>query len=147
MEASLAELQGTDFEPFKALSDMPLAMTAHIVYSAVDSTQPATLSSTVVTEVIRGAMNFDGLLLSDDLGMKALEGNFADRAEKALSAGCDIALHCSGDFDEMQDVATGVRPMQASSMERLEKALSIRRQKNHVDRGALANALDLLMQG
>jgi len=147
VDASLADLHKTDFAPFRALSDMPIAMTAHIVYSAIDPVQPATLSSTVISEIIRRTLNFDGLLLSDDLGMKALEGGFTDRAEQALAAGCDVVLHCSGVLEEMRDVAAGAGPLKGLSLERLEKALSIGSQKNHVDRSALADALNRLMQG
>ncbi len=125
VDAALEDLERTDFVPFLALNDMPIAMTAHIVYSAIDAIRPATLSSTVISKVIRGVLNFDGLLLSDDLGMKALEGGFSDRASSALSAGCDVVLHCSGILEEMYDVAGGIRPLKGRSLERLEKALSL----------------------
>jgi len=104
---------------------MPIAMTAHIVYSAIDSVRPATLSSTVISEIIRGVLNFDGLLLSDDLGMKALEGGLTDSTSLALDAGCDVTLHCSGILEDMRDVAKGVGPLKGRSLERLEKALSL----------------------
>ncbi|PMZ06300.1 beta-hexosaminidase, partial [Pseudomonas sp. FW306-02-H06C] len=86
-------LEATDFEPFKALSDAPMAMTAHVVYSAIDPERCATLSHRVIATVIRGHMGFDGLLMSDDLSMKALGGAFEHRTEAALAAGCDVVLH------------------------------------------------------
>lgn len=120
--AVAADLMASDFEPFVQLADMPIAMTAHIVYSVYDEARPATQSPTVITEVIRGQIGFDGLLLSDDLGMKALDGGFEDRARRSLAAGCDVALHCSGDLDEMAAVAGGVGPMSAKAMARLRRA-------------------------
>ena len=125
VDAALEDLQRTDFVPFLALNDMPIAMTAHIVYRAIDAKRPATLSSTVISKIIRGVLNFNGLLLSDDLGMKALDGGFSDRASSALSAGCDVILHCSGILEEMYDVAEGTGPLKGQSLERLEKALSL----------------------
>ena len=101
-----------DFKPFKAVAGLPVAgMTAHVVYSAVDADNPATLSSKLIADVIRGCIGFSGLLLSDDLGMKALSGSFSDRAARCLVAGCDIALHCSGNLNEMQAVAAGSAPL------------------------------------
>ena len=97
------------FAPFKANSHCPWAMTAHIVYSAIDPHHPATQSSLVIQNIIRGEIGFQGFLVSDDLGMKALTGSFAERAEKSLQAGCDAVLHCSGNMIEMIDVMKGVR--------------------------------------
>lgn len=97
-------LQEADFRPFQALSDMPIAMTAHVVYSAIDPEAPATTSATVVREIIRGHIGFDGLLVSDDLSMKALFGDLKTRTAAARGAGCDVALHCNGDFEEMTAV-------------------------------------------
>jgi len=107
VDASMPELEARDFAPFRALADMPLAMTAHVVYAAVDPTLPATTSPKVIGTVIRDWIGFDGLLISDDLSMKALSGDFADRARDSLSAGCDIVLHCNGDAKEMAAVAGG----------------------------------------
>jgi beta-N-acetylhexosaminidase len=101
----VAELQRTDFAPFRTLKDMPLAMTAHVLYTALDPDRPATLSRVVVQEVIRGFIGFDGVLMSDDLSMKALSGSLGHRAEECFAAGCDIALHCNGDLAEMREVA------------------------------------------
>jgi len=116
------ELQKMDFAPFCHLRDMPAAMTAHIVYTAFDKTVPGTLSKTLINDVIRNGIGFDGLLFSDDIGMRALSGGFAERANEALNAGCDVVLHCSGNLDEMVAVANGVEPMTKSGMRRFYAA-------------------------
>jgi len=113
-----------DLEPFITLRHAPIGITAHVVYSAWDSERPATLSPIVIEAVIRGRIGFDGLLLSDDLGMSALSGTFAERARGALAAGCDIALHCSGRMDEMEAVASAVGEMSGKARERLERAMA-----------------------
>lgn len=105
----------TDFAPFRALSDMPLAMTAHVVYQCIDDQNPATWSHKLIAEVIRRDIGFDGILLTDDITMRALSGPMAARAEKALDAGCDIVLHCNGDLAEMRAVAE-VCPRLADAM-------------------------------
>ena len=114
VEASLAALEEQDFAPFRGLSDMPMAMTAHVVYAAIDARRPATTSPTVIETVIRGSIGFDGLLISDDLSMEALTGSLDDRAQAALAAGCDMVLHCNGDMAQMRAVA-GVAPSLAGS--------------------------------
>jgi beta-N-acetylhexosaminidase len=124
VDTSLEDLRATDFHPFKALSDMPIAMTAHIVYQSIDPLFPATTSPTLIEDIIRREMGFDGLLLSDDLSMKALQGGFQERARDAVAAGCDIALHCNGDMTEMRDVAAGTPALSDSGVDRLERALS-----------------------
>lgn len=103
------------FVPFRTNAHCPWAMTAHIVYSAVDPDHPATESSLVIQNIIREAIGFHGFLISDDLGMKALSGSFAERAEKALKAGCDAILHCSGNMVEMREVVEGVALFSSSS--------------------------------
>ncbi len=117
-------LETTDFLPFRRLSAAPWGMTAHIIYSEIDHRLPATLSAHVVKKVIREQIGFDGLLLTDDLSMKALTGGFDDRAIAALQAGCDIVLHCNGDMTEMQDVARGTEEMSPSAVRRAEAARS-----------------------
>jgi beta-N-acetylhexosaminidase len=109
VETSRAELAARDFAPFVALRDLPMAMTAHVVYSAIDPDRPATTSPTIVGEIIRRQIGFDGLLMSDDLSMKALGGPLGARAAAAFAAGLDIALHCNGDLAEARAVA-GVSP-------------------------------------
>jgi beta-N-acetylhexosaminidase len=99
VETPRDELAAHDFAPFRTLSDMPLAMTAHVVYTSLDPDRPATTSPKVIAEVIRGEMRFDGLLMSDDLSMQALSGRYRDRAEAAFAAGCDVALHCNGKME------------------------------------------------
>ena len=118
-------LDATDFAPFKALADMPAAMTAHVVFTAVDGDAPASTSRRVTQEVIRGAIGFDGLLMSDDLSMKALSGPMSARAEAVLAAGSDLALHCSGDFAEMEAVAAAVPPLAGDGLRRFRAAVEI----------------------
>ena len=123
VDAAHRALSDTDFRPFRALADMPLGMTAHIVYSALDPSAPATTSAAVISGVIRGEIGFQGLLFTDDLGMKALGGPFDARARAALNAGCDLVLHCSGDMAEMVETAAGCAPMTDRAVERLDTAL------------------------
>ena len=106
-----------DFEPFRHLADLPIGMTAHVIYSVLDAERPATISPIIIDTVIRGAIGFDGLLLTDDLSMRALHGNLGERASAALAAGCDIALHCNGKLDEAAEVAE-VAPALAGKAER-----------------------------
>ncbi len=124
VEAGLADLEAWDFAPFRALADMPIAMTAHVVYQALDAGSPCTTSSRVIAEIIRGAIGFDGLLLSDDLSMKALDGTLTDLTRSALTAGCDIALHCNGDLAEMRAVAAGATSLTALAQTRADAAIS-----------------------
>ena len=122
--ASRAELSSRDFLPFVALNDLPMAMSAHVVYSAIDRTAPATTSAIVVREIMRGEMGFEGLLLSDDLSMKALGGSFGSRAAGLFEAGLDIALHCNGDRDEAIAVAEATPELTGPSLRRAEAALA-----------------------
>ncbi|WP_312163378.1 beta-N-acetylhexosaminidase [Phenylobacterium sp.] len=117
------ELDAWDFAPFKMLSDMPMAMTAHVVYGAIDARRPATTSKKAMRQVIRGAIGFDGLVMSDDLSMKALGGEFADRARASLAAGCDVVLHCNGDMAEMKAVMAGTRALSGQAARRARAAL------------------------
>jgi len=121
--AAYEALAETDFAPFRVNSDMPMAMSAHVVFTAIDPDRPATLSRTVIRRVIRGAIGFDGLLMTDDLSMKALGGGFLERTEAALGAGCDVVLHCNGDMAEMQAVAAGARPLAGVAARRARAAL------------------------
>ncbi len=127
VETRADELSRTDFAPFRALSAMPWAMSAHIVYMAIDPTAPATLSRRVISEVIRGAIGFDGVLVSDDLSMQALGGEIAERAERALAAGCDLVLHCNGDRREMEAVVTAAGPISSHTADRLARGEAMRR--------------------
>ena len=125
VETSYAELSAHDFRTFHALNDMPMGMTAHVVYESIDASAPATLSKQVIDEIIRGEIGFDGWLMSDDLSMKALSGSFEDRARASLDAGCDVVLHCNGDMAEMKAVAAGTRRMDDDGVRRLAKARSL----------------------
>lgn len=115
-------LSETDFAPFKGLSDAPMAMTAHIVYADIDPERPATTSDTVVNDIIRGEIGFDGLLMTDDLSMKALTGTFRERGEASIKAGCDLLLHCNGDMREMLQVAEAAPAFAGKALDRAEKA-------------------------
>ena len=131
------ELSQTDFVPFKALSDMPLAMTAHITYTALDDKAPATLSKRVIKQIIRKEIGFDGLLMSDDVSMKALSGDFASRTGAILRAGCDIVLHCNGDMAEMAAVAAEISPLKGKSLKRAKRALKWLGKGKEADESAL----------
>jgi beta-N-acetylhexosaminidase len=140
-----AELRAADFAPFRALSDCPMAMTAHVVYEAIDALQPATTSARIIGEVIRRDIGFGGLLMSDDLSMKALGGSFAERSRAALSAGCDILLHCNGRMDEMVEVAREAGALDAEARARSEKALAhLRAPKPFDGTAAEANLAELM---
>jgi len=119
IDADMDTLCETDIVPFRAMSDAPFAMTAHVVFEAIDKTHPATQSSSVIGEFIRGTIGFEGLLMSDDIGMDALEGAPAERAKKALAAGCDLVISGSGDIVETRAVLEGTEPMARETGERL----------------------------
>jgi beta-N-acetylhexosaminidase len=124
VDASFADLDARDFAPFRVLSDMPMAMTAHVIYSAIDAKRPATTSKTVMRRVVRGAIGFDGLVMSDDLSMKALSGDFTERARKSRAAGCDVVLHCNGGMAEMKAVVEGAGALKGRSAARAKAALA-----------------------
>ena len=124
VDASREALSSVDFAPFRVLSDMPMAMTAHVVYAVIDPRRPATTSRRAIREVIRGEIGFSGLLMSDDLSMKALSGDFAERTRASLAAGCDVVLHCNGDMAEMKPIAEACRPLSGLSRRRAEAALA-----------------------
>lgn len=123
VDADLETLAASDFAPFAALADLPAAMTAHLVYTAVDAERPATQSAVLIEQIIRGRLGFDGLLFSDDLSMNALKGTIGERAGATLAAGCDIALHCSGDMQEMLAVAAVAPELTEKAAARAERAL------------------------
>ncbi len=124
VEASREELEKHDFVPFRMLTDMPLAMTAHVVYTALDPEHPATTSRIVMEEIIRGHIGYDGLVMTDDLSMKALSGSFREKTEAAFAAGCDMALHCNGDMEEMTAVAEATPVLEGEALRRAEAALA-----------------------
>jgi len=122
--ADAMALRNRDFAPFRALADLPVAMTAHVVYAAIDGSHPATTSAIVIKDVIRGHIGFDGLLMSDDLSMRALCGDLAERARDALAAGCDVVLHCNGDMAEMHQVTAAAGPLVGRPAARAAAALA-----------------------
>lgn len=122
-----ATLEATDFAAFRPLADLPLGMTAHVVYTAVDPVAPATTSARVIAEIIRGSIGFDGALMSDDLSMGALSGTIAERTRASLAAGCDLILHCNGKLDEMAEVAASTPPLKGDAARRADAALKSRR--------------------
>jgi beta-N-acetylhexosaminidase len=124
VDVALGDLVRHDFAPFKALKDLPMAMTAHVVYMAIDPTAPATTSPKVIRDIVRGEIGFDGLLLSDDTSMKALSGDFPGKAAAILAAGCDIVLHCNGVMEEMRGIVSKTVPLAGRSLERAERALT-----------------------
>jgi len=126
VDASLDELEARDFAPFRALADLPMAMSAHVVYAAIDAERPATTSPVVIGDVIRGRIGFDGLLMTDDLSMQALAGGFRERAETARAAGCDLVLHCNGDMAEMRAAAEGAGRLDGEAARRAAAALARR---------------------
>lgn len=125
IEASKAELESEDFVPFDLLKDLPIGMNSHAIFTALDEGVPASLSSVVHRDIIRGQLGFDGLLLSDDLTMKALQGTPGELAVKALEAGSDIILHCNGHLSEMEAVARALEPMAGESLARWAYAQSM----------------------
>jgi beta-N-acetylhexosaminidase len=128
VDAARELLETTDFVPFRRLADLPLGMTAHIVFTAIDPIAPATTSATLVRHVIRDWIGFDGLLMSDDISMGALSGSLDERSRAAISAGCDTVLHCNGKLEEMQAVAGAVPRLAGAAATRAEAALRRRRQ-------------------
>lgn len=146
VETPAATLRATDWAPFAALADQPWAMTAHVVYQAIDPALPATLSATVIGEVVRGAIGFGGVLVSDDIGMGALSGGLAGRAEAALAAGCDLVLHCSGDLAEARAIVPVCPPISGDLAARLTEAEALRvRGGAAFDRQLACDRLDALL--
>ncbi len=117
-----AELEKTDFLPFKGLSDMPLAMTAHILFPQIDPERPATVSPLIIDQIVRGYIGFEGLIVSDDVTMAALSGTDRERADQTRKAGCDIVLHCYADLPQMQEIASGSGELSQLSASRFENA-------------------------
>ena len=122
-------LKETDFATFRLLNDMPWAMTAHIVFAAVDRDRPATVSSRVITDVIRGSIGFDGVIVSDDIGMEALSGTPAERAKAVMTAGCDAVLECWGKLDIMRDIAAVIPALTDEAAKRIARAEALRLQR------------------
>lgn len=142
--ATVDDLDGSDFAVFRALNDLPIGMTGHIVFDAVDPTRPATASADVVT-LIRQRIGFGGLLLSDDLSMQALAGDIGTRAAAAMRAGCDVALHCNGQMDEMVAAVGAAGHLSPLAVQRASIALALRRRPDNADLAACAAELARLI--
>ncbi|MBX3530753.1 MAG: beta-N-acetylhexosaminidase [Rhizobiaceae bacterium] len=147
VDASLAELRAHDFPPFAALAGMPMAMTAHVVYTAIDPDAPATTSRKVISQIVRGEIGFDGLLMSDDVSMKALSGDFGQRTAAIFAAGCDVVLHCNGVMDEMTAVAARTPELAGDALERANAALALLSPGAVEDEQATRREFAALMEG
>lgn len=145
VSSSVAEMEQSDFGAFSALVDAPFAMTAHVVYTAIDRARPATISPVVIDQIIRKTIGYQGCLMSDDIGMKALGGSYADRTTACLDAGCDLVLHCSGDMAEMEEVAGAIRPLTSASARRLGRAMRLPPEQAGFDRSEALARLDALL--
>src|SRR5882757_6573583 len=146
VDTSKTELERTDFAAFQPLADLPMAMTAHVVFSALDPAQPATTSATIVKQVIRGVIGFQGLLMSDDVSMNALAGSVAERTRAIFSAGCDLVLHCNGKLEEMREVAAKTPELSGEALERAKRALAARKAPQAFDHVAARAELDALIE-
>jgi beta-N-acetylhexosaminidase len=145
VNTSKNDLERTDFAAFQPLADLPMAMTAHVVFSALDPVHPATTSATIIAQVIRGVIGFQGLLMSDDVSMNALSGSITERTRAIFSAGCDIVLHCNGQFEEMRDVAAETPELSGKALERARLALASRRAPQSFNRAAARIELEAMM--
>jgi beta-N-acetylhexosaminidase len=145
VETSKTELERTDFAAFQPLADLPMAMTAHVVFSALDPAHPATTSATIIRQVIRGVIGFQGLLMSDDVSMNALAGSIAERTRAILAAGCDMVLHCNGKLDEMREVARETPELAGEALQRARRASASRKPAQWFDRLAARAELDALI--
>jgi beta-N-acetylhexosaminidase len=143
--ADCSILDATDFAAFRPLADLPLGMTAHVVFTALDPVLPATTSPTVIGTVIRGSIGFTGLLMSDDLCMGALSGTMAERTRTALAAGCDLVLHCNGNIEEMREVASEAPELSGVAAQRAERALALRRPPADIDLAAARAQFSTMM--
>src|SRR6195952_1530823 len=146
VDTSVIELEQTDFAAFQPLADLPMAMTAHVVFSALDPAQPATTSATIIEQVIRGVIGFQGLLMSDDVSMNALAGSIAERTRAIVAAGCDMVLHCNGNLDEMREVARETPELSGEALQRAKRALASRKAPQPLNRAAARVELDALIE-
>lgn len=144
VQASQEALREQDFLPFRALNDLPLAMTAHVVYTAYDATAPATTSQRMM-QVMRSEIGFQGLIMSDDLSMEALSGSYGARALACLDAGVDLLLHCNGNPQQMAEIASVAPPLNPKQLRKSTAALEMRAKYNGDDLKALARELDALI--
>lgn len=145
VDASYDDLAGSDFVPFEVLADMPLGMTAHVIYRAIDADRPASTSAAVIGQIVRDALGFGGLLFSDDISMEALAGSMAERTRAVLKAGCDVVLHCNGDMAEMRAVAGAAAPLGTAARSRWERARSMLRPPDRIDPAGARARLEKLL--
>jgi beta-N-acetylhexosaminidase len=145
--AERATLEATDFAAFVPLKDAPFGMTAHVVFTAFDPGLPATTSEIMISQVIRGFIGFSGALMSDDVSMGALAGSIAERVRRSLAAGCDLVLHCNGNFTEMQEVAANCPELGGAALERAARALASRTAPQAIDLGAARAEFNELVSG
>ena len=144
---SMSKLREIDFMPFKSVSDLPvLAMTAHAVYPVVDEENAATISKDVIKKIIRGYINFKGLIISDDICMDALKGSYSDRAISSIKAGCDIVLHCSGDMHQMEEIASVIPTLSQEALKSIKQLDNYRgKAKVEIDKESLASELSNIL--
>ena len=146
VHAERAALEATDFAAFRPLAGLPMAMTAHVVFTAIDPVSPATTSAMIVQDVIRGWIGFKGLLMSDDISMGALSGSLRERTRAALAAGCDVVLHCNGKLEEMREVAAESPPLAGEAARRAQAALAARRPPKEIDLAAAREEFAAMME-
>lgn len=147
VDADRSSLGATDFEAFRELADLPLGMTAHVVYAAIDPDRPATTSAIMIGDVIREMIGFDGALMTDDIAMGALSGSIAQRTRAALAAGCDLILHCNGNLRQMQQVAANVPVLEGAAERRVRGALHARSEPVPLELAAARMEFSHMMEG
>ena len=145
VKAPRSELERVDFLPFVAFADCPMAMTAHVIYDALDRNHPATLSKKIIKTVVRKLIGFEGLLMTDDLSMKALKGTLTEKANLALDAGCDVLLHCNGVMAEMEEIAAAAIPLNGKAMRRAKRALRAKQKPMQYDKRSALNELEAIL--
>jgi beta-N-acetylhexosaminidase len=145
VHAGRATLEASDFAAFRPLKKLPLAMTAHVVFTAIDPVHPATTSATMISQVIRSFIGFDGLLMSDDVSMGALSGSIGERTRASIAAGCDVVLHCNGKLDEMRAVAEASPELAGEAARRAAAALAVRKSPSAIDLAAARREFAAMM--
>jgi beta-N-acetylhexosaminidase len=146
VDTARAALEASDFAAFRPLAGLPMAMTAHVVFSSIDAVAPATTSAIMVRDVIRGWIGFEGLLMSDDVSMNALSGTLEARARASIAAGCDVVLHCNGDMAEMRAVAGAVPELAGEALRRADAALARRMPPEPVEAGHVRAEFDAMLR-
>ncbi|MEM6464083.1 MAG: beta-N-acetylhexosaminidase [Pseudomonadota bacterium] len=147
VDATLEELRASDFAPFAALADAPMAMTAHIVFKAIDPENPATSSAQIIAEIIRQEFGFSGLLMSDDVSMEALSGSLTERAQAIFAAGCDIVLHCNGILSEMEEISLNTPRLEGAALQRTDWVMSLFGTVDNENENAFRAEFDGLIAG